>query len=413
MRYHRLSRCVSIVVLALACAATALRRARSPSGSRARRTSSPTSSGRRPWTCCGRRRAIRRRPTRTKSCSGSRTARTRSRDTAAALEHDRAAGARVPREPLGEAGAVASHRDRAAHAAQRRPVVHGDAAATAARTVPPRAATPAAVPVPAAPPAPVAVRRGELPPTPPAPPAPAAVPPAAAHRRRRPRRSRRGRAAWLPDNYLPDTDLRIQALGSLIRTDAPRVIPMLKEIALDSGESGRSAPRALRARPVRTAGGALHGRGGGEDGPRAGSHRGRPRARTGRRARHRERPARGLLDVEPAVKYEVVSSLGERAATTALCPHRAVRNGPSAARPRDRDARRSGRTGAAAPPVSPRAADTKRPIIVALFNARAEEELIRIADRERDPAVRQDILSRLRLLGTPRAKAYLESARQK
>jgi hypothetical protein len=40
-------------------------------------------------------------------------------------------------------------------------------------SVPPRAAAPAAVPVPAAPVAPVAVRRGELPPAPPAPPTPA------------------------------------------------------------------------------------------------------------------------------------------------------------------------------------------------------------------------------------------------
>src|SRR6266542_5984906 len=34
--------------------------------------------------------------------------------------------------------------------------------------------------------------------------------------------------AWVPEGYLPDTDLRIQALGSLIHTDAAKVIPMLR-----------------------------------------------------------------------------------------------------------------------------------------------------------------------------------------
>ena len=52
--------------------------------------------------------------------------------------------------------------------------------------------------------------------------------------------------------------------------------------------------------------------------------------------------------------------------------------------------------------------DLKRPIIVGLFNARAEDELIRIAERETDAAVRREIHARLRLLGTPKAKRYLE-----
>jgi len=56
-------------------------------------------------------------------------------------------------------------------------------------------------------------------------------------------------------------------------------------------------------------------------------------------------------------------------------------------------------------------ADAKRPIIIGLFNAQAEDELIRIAERERDPAAREEALARLRLLGTPRAKAYLERHR--
>ena len=57
------------------------------------------------------------------------------------------------------------------------------------------------------------------------------------------------------------------------------------------------------------------------------------------------------------------------------------------------------------------APDVKRPIIVGLFNAQAEDELIQIAEGEKDPAVREEALSQLRLLGTPKAKAYLAKHR--
>lgn len=49
---------------------------------------------------------------------------------------------------------------------------------------------------------------------------------------------------WVPEGFLPDADLRLQALGSLIRTDAVKVIPMLRTIALESGNAGESR-RAL------------------------------------------------------------------------------------------------------------------------------------------------------------------------
>ena len=39
---------------------------------------------------------------------------------------------------------------------------------------------------------------------------------------------------WVSEHSVSDTDLRIQALGSLMQTDAPRVIPILRAIALDS-----------------------------------------------------------------------------------------------------------------------------------------------------------------------------------
>ena len=55
--------------------------------------------------------------------------------------------------------------------------------------------------------------------------------------------------------------------------------------------------------------------------------------------------------------------------------------------------------------------DTKRSIIGGLFFARAEAELIRIAETERGPegeVLRKEALERLRLLGTPKAQEYLQ-----
>jgi hypothetical protein len=57
--------------------------------------------------------------------------------------------------------------------------------------------------------------------------------------------------------------------------------------------------------------------------------------------------------------------------------------------------------------------DAKRPIITGLFNAQADDDLIRLAARERDAQAREEILARLRLLGTPKAMEYLEKAPRK
>ena len=171
------------------------------------------------------------------------------RDLAGAVETIQPARARVSGEPLGEAGAVAADRDRAAAAAQRCAVVDAvppplrPPAACAARgrrrrwrpPVPPRrragsACACDAARVQAAPACPCRRPRPRRRPQPPAPttaPLPPTPPP-----------------AWVPEGYLPDTDLRIQALGSLMRTDAAKVIPMLREIALESGNTGE-ARRAL------------------------------------------------------------------------------------------------------------------------------------------------------------------------
>jgi HEAT repeat protein len=55
--------------------------------------------------------------------------------------------------------------------------------------------------------------------------------------------------------------------------------------------------------------------------------------------------------------------------------------------------------------------DLKLPVITALFTAAGEGELIAIAEAERDPRLRGEAITRLKLFGTPRAKAFVESRR--
>jgi hypothetical protein len=244
--------------------------------------------------------------------------------------------------------------------------------------------------VPAAPRAPGAAR----PPIPPPPPPP---PP----------------AMWVPEGYLPDIDLRIQALGSLIRTDGAKVIPMLREIAIDADspnqarralfvlvQSGRPEARSIvlevaksGPEPVRVAAVRELGRLGGTE------------------------VSRDLLQVYSTgterVKRQVVASLGSRDDAGALLRiaeserDRRLRDSAIAtlakARGRDQLVTLYGR----AP------ADARRPIIMGLFHAGAEEHLIRIARRERDESVRRELLARLRQLGTPRAMEYVEAAERK
>jgi HEAT repeat protein len=215
---------------------------------------------------------------------------------------------------------------------------------------------------------------------------------------------------WIPQNWDPDTDLRIQALGSLMRTDSARVIPMLKEIALDSpnpqeasravfvlAQSGHADAHSTvidvamhGSEPVRVAAVRELGRFGGA------------------------KVSDELLQVYSTgnmrVKYQVVNSLGERSAVVALTQ---IAESESNQHLRDTAIVTLGQAGGRAQLLRLYAratAESKRPIIAGLFNARAENELIQIADRETDRVIRQDILARLRLLGTPKAKAYLEKA---
>lgn len=250
---------------------------------------------------------------------------------------------------------------------------------------------PAHMPPPALAPAAPPAATTATPPTPPAPP-----------------------AEWFTETYYPDTDLRIQALGSLIRTDADRVIPMLKKIALESSNPGE----ARRAVFVLAQSGRPDARStvvevamNGPDPVRVAAVR--ELGRFGGAGLSKE-----LLQVytksnNVRVKTEVVMSLGARAENVALLR---IAQSESDRRLRDRAIVTLGQAGGGdqlQTLYARVAADAKRPIIMGLFHAGADDALIRIAERERDEALRQEVVVRLRLLGTPKALAYADKLRDR
>jgi len=250
------------------------------------------------------------------------------------------------------------------------------------------AAPPPPPPSPAAPPAPPSSRSVPAPPPPPPPP-----------------------GAWLPDTYRPDMDLQIQALGWLMQTAADKAIPLLRSIALDTEHPG-AARRALfilaqsrhpeaettvvdvatrGTEPVRLAAVRELGRFGGAD------------------------VSRQLLQVYPtgnaSVKEQIVASLALRAEAPALLqiarsePDTALRRSAIIALGRAR-----GHEHLRALYDTVRR-DLRHAVIIGLFNARDEDGLIAVADREEDPALRDEVLARLRLMGTPRAAAYVDKVK--
>ena len=216
---------------------------------------------------------------------------------------------------------------------------------------------------------------------------------------------------WVSEFTAADTDLRIQALGSLMRTDAPRVIPMLREIALEK-QNPHAASRAVFVL-------AQSGR---PDAHSTVLEVARLGAETVSVAAVRElgrfggpKVSEELLQVyntvNPRVKYQVVNSLGERAATTALLQ---IAQSESDSGLRDTAIVTLGQAGGRVQLQRLYGRghfEWKRPIIVGLFNARADDELIQIAQQETDAALKREVLARLRLLGTPKAKQYLEKVK--
>jgi hypothetical protein len=250
--------------------------------------------------------------------------------------------------------------------------------------------------------APAALPPGRVTPAPPAPaapPRPAEVAPTPAPF---------GGAAWLPEGWQPDSSHRLQALSSRIQTDAPKVIPILKEIALESPDPNE----ARRAVFVLAQSGKPEAYTTVLDVARHGTETVqiaavRELGRFGGREMADEL-LQVYTSVSPRVKYQVVESLGQREATSALLR---IAETEVDKRLKETAIVRLGQAGArdqlqryylrARP-------DLKEPIIKALVLARAEDELIRIAETETDEAIRREAITGLRLLGTPKARAFIE-----
>jgi hypothetical protein len=283
------------------------------------------------------------------------------------------------------------------------------AAATPVRpAAPPRAATPAppmAPPQPgtALPPTPPSVAPVRIPP-PPSPPRPGQPPAPVAYV------PSPGPDFWvgiIPDSG--DQAIRIEALAGLIESHGDRAIPLLRDIALDpnSPDEARRAVFVL-ARSQRT------------DAHNTVIEVARTGAEPVRLAAIREigrfqdvNASTELMRVysmggTPRMKRQVVSSLGERADNAAL--FRIVRAEPDPT-VRDMAIITLGRLPDARAQLrvlyiqAPR--ESREAVISALFAARDDEELIRIASSEKDPLFRQRARQQLRLLATPRAVKFL------
>jgi hypothetical protein len=279
-----------------------------------------------------------------------------------------------------------------------------------------RMETPPATPAPAAPP--------KLMPTPTAPPsaeAPPALPPPTTRPPSRtvtvapappaaatPAPTAFSATAWMPYGWQPDGSQRIQALSSLIHTDAQKVIPILRDIALESPDPGE----ARRAVFVLAQSGRPEAYTCVLEIARQGNESVQIAAVRGLGQFGGRNVADELLQVyttsNPRVKFQVVDSLGERAATGAL-----LRIAESEADKRLKETAivRLGQAGAGVELQRyyfRARADLKEPIIRALVLAKAEDALIQIAEKETDEAIRREAITGLRLLGSTKARQFIE-----
>ena len=216
---------------------------------------------------------------------------------------------------------------------------------------------------------------------------------------------------WMADFGYADAELRILALGGLMRLDdVDRVVPILGKIALE-GEPGPAvravfmlaqspSPKARDAvvrvaktasEPVQVAAVRDLGRFGGPE------------------------ISKELLSVYTTatlpVKMQIVNTFGERAERTALLH---IVQSEKDGKLRFRAISRLGQAGGVvqlAGMYSSASVDGKRSIIGGLFIARAEDELIRIAESEKtaNQELCGEAQDHLRLLGTPKARAYLQN----
>lgn len=213
---------------------------------------------------------------------------------------------------------------------------------------------------------------------------------------------------WMPDGWQPDASQRIQALSSLIHTDAPKVIPILREIALESPDAGE----ARRAVFVLAQSGKPEAYKSVLEIARTGNESVQIAAVRGLGEFGGRDVAEQLLQVygsaNARVKFQVVDSLGDRAATAALLR---IAETEVDKRLKETAIVRLGQVGARDQLQRyylKARSDLKAPIIRALVLAKAEDVLIRIAETESDEAIRRQAVSGLRLLGSAKARQFIE-----
>lgn len=272
---------------------------------------------------------------------------------------------------------------------------------------PPAPPAPPHAPAAAAPPAPAAPSREAAPvvapsaPLPPPPPAPAPRAP------RAPRPKRQWVTAIPGEPGMLERELQILALGSLMRAEPDRAEPILKEVALRTAdeEQARRAIFVLLQSNRLAAVADVAKQGSEEVTIAAVKELGFVRSPDS---------ASLLKDLYASgsqpVKVQVLRSLGRARQAQPLMqlarrePERSLRETAVVAL-----GQAGARTQLAA--LYRQQPDLKRPVISALFTAAGEDELIAIATRERDAALRAEALARLRLLGTPKAKAAVDALR--
>jgi hypothetical protein len=285
------------------------------------------------------------------------------------------------------------------------PALPASAVAPPGRTPKPATTAPPTMPAPIAPPPPA-----------PGPPTVAATPPAP--RRAAPMPPQPPFAVlpaataelWVGTMPEPaDQMIRIEALASLIDTHSDRVIPLLRDIALDKNnpDEARGALIVLAHSPRPEAHSIVF------EAARAGTEPVQLAAIRELGRLQDANVANTLLQVysasgTPRIRRQVVTSLGERAESTTLLRivkserDAGVRNAAIVTLGRIGPGREQLRTLYGQMPM-----ESRETVISALFTAKDDDELIRIASSENNPILRQRARQQLRLLATPKAIKYL------
>jgi HEAT repeat protein len=217
---------------------------------------------------------------------------------------------------------------------------------------------------------------------------------------------------WYASGFAPDGDLRVQALGGLMRIDPDKAIPMLAELAFEA-DKPMTANRAVlvlsqsplpkaRQTVVRVA----------RDGPEpVRVFAVRYLAQFGGRQVSEDLMQVFVTANEP-VKWQIVKSLGELEQSAPLI--RIIQSEKDGTL-RSKALTSLGRAGGAAQLFAMyrnASFESKRSIIDGLFTARADTQLIRVAEIERsgNSELRREAVQRLALLDTPQAADYVKRA---